>query len=76
MPSRDTFCSCNMAFDECGVDALLEGTRCKSKIANQVDGVIEQAVKDFAFEYLAYGQARNSNELRKYLLCERPVSPT
>ncbi|WP_417433158.1 IS481 family transposase [Kiloniella sp.] len=63
--SRDTFYRYKSAVDEGGVTALLERTRRKPNIANRVDETTEQAVRDFALEFPAYGQARTSNELRK-----------
>lgn len=63
--SRDTFYRYKSADDEGGVTALLERTRRKPNIANRVDETTEQAVRDFALEFPAYGQARTSNELRK-----------
>ena len=63
--SRDTFYRYKQAVEEGGVEALLEKSRRKPNIANRVDENTEQAVKDFAIEFPAYGQARASNELRK-----------
>ena len=63
--SRDTFYRYKSAVDEGGVASLFERTRRKPNLANRVDQATEDAVKDFALEYPAYGQARTSNELRK-----------
>ena len=63
--SRDTFYRYKSAVDEGGVAALLERTRRKPNMANRVDETTEHAVRDFAIEFPAYGQARTSNELRK-----------
>ena len=51
---------------ETGVqDALYEITRRKPILSNRVDPSIEQAVVAMAIDYLAYGQLRVSNELKK-----------
>ena len=63
--SRDTFYRYKRAVEDGGVEALFEQTRRKPNIANRVDQATEDAVKAFALEYPAYGQARTSNELRK-----------
>lgn len=63
--SRDTFYRYRDAYDEGGVDALLETNRSKPNQKNRVDQVIEEAVVKFAFDEPAYGQTRVSNELRK-----------
>ena len=63
--SRDTFYRYKSAVDEGGVEALFERTRRKPNLANRVDIVTEEAVRKFALDFPAYGQARTSNELRK-----------
>lgn len=63
--SRETFYRYKSAAEEGGVDALLEKSRKKPNLKNRVDEAIEEAVKDFAIEYPAYGQLRASNELRR-----------
>lgn len=63
--SRETFYRYQHAVAEGGVDALLEKTRRKPNLKNRVDEQVEQAVRDIAIEFPAYGQLRTSNELRK-----------
>ena len=63
--SRDTFYRYKDAVEHGGVDALLDANRRKPNPKNRVDEAIEQAVKDYAIEFPAHGQARTSNELRK-----------
>lgn len=63
--SRDTFYRYQAAHSAGGVEALFEASRKKPNLKNRVDEVTEQAVKDFALEFPAYGQVRASNELRK-----------
>jgi len=63
--SRDTFYRYQAAHSAGGVEALFEVSRKKPNLKNRVDEVTEQAVKDFALEFPAYGQVRASNELRK-----------
>ena len=63
--SRDTFYRYRDAVDEGGVEALFEVTRKKPNFKNRVDNQTEDAVKSFAIEFPAFGQARTSNELRK-----------
>lgn len=63
--SRETFYRYRDAFNEGGVEALLEKSKRKPNIHNRVDEKIEHAVKEIAIESPAYGQLRASNELRK-----------
>jgi transposase InsO family protein len=63
--SRDTFYRYKSAVEEGGVDALFDRERKKPNLKNRVDEATEEAVKHYAVEYPAYGQARTSNELRK-----------
>lgn len=63
--SRDTFYRYQAAHSAGGVEVLFEVSRKKPNLKNRVDDVTEQAVKDFALEFPAYGQVRASNELRK-----------
>ncbi len=63
--SRDTFYRYKSAVEDGGVDALFEVSRRKPNPKNRVDEKTEQAVKAYAIEFPAHGQARTSNELRK-----------
>ena len=63
--SRDTFYRYKSAVESGGVDALLDKTRRKPNIKNRIDESIETAVKEYAIDFPAHGQARTSNELRK-----------
>ncbi|MEM6812754.1 MAG: IS481 family transposase [Pseudomonadota bacterium] len=63
--SRDTFYRYREAYDENGVEGLLETNRSRPNKKNRVNQVIEDAVIKFAFDEPAYGQTRVSNELRK-----------
>lgn len=63
--SRETFYRYKNAVDEGGIHALLEKSRKKPNFKNRVDEDTEEAVKEFAVEFPAYGQLRASNELRK-----------
>ncbi len=63
--SRDTFYRYKDAVEQGGVNALLDANRRKPNPKNRVDEAIEQAVRDYAIEFPAHGQARTSNELRK-----------
>lgn len=63
--SRGTFYRYKSAVEEGGVEALVERTRRKPNQANRVNDATEQAVIRSATDFLAYGQARTSNELRK-----------
>jgi transposase InsO family protein len=64
--SRDTFYRYKNAVEEGGLEALIEKSRRKPNILNRVDIRIEEAVVKFATDYPAFGQARASNELKKY----------
>lgn len=63
--SRDTFYRYRDAYDEGGVEALLDTNRSKPNKKNRVDQVVEDAVLKFAIDQPAFGQTRVSNELRK-----------
>lgn len=63
--SRDTFYRYKSAVESGGVEALLDKTRRKPNLKNRIDPTVEEAVKNYAIEYPAHGQARTSNELRK-----------
>ena len=52
-------------YENGGEEALLEMSRKKPIIADRVDPVVEKVVLDMAIEYLAYGQLRVSNELKR-----------
>ena len=52
-------------YENGGEEALLEMSRKKPIIADRVDPAVEKAVLDMAIEYLAYGQLRVSNELKR-----------
>jgi len=63
--SRQHFYDIKKAYEEQGIEGLREKTRRKPCLKNRVVPEIEAAVIQMAYEYLAYGQARASNELRK-----------
>lgn len=63
--SRDTFYRYKSAVDEGGVQALFDQNRCKPNLKNRTDPDIEQEVVKYATDYLAHGQHRVSNKLRK-----------
>lgn len=63
--SRDTFYRYRELADEGGVDALLNRSRRAPNLKNRTDEATERAVVDYAVEFLAHGQHRTSNELRK-----------
>ncbi len=63
--SRDTFYRYQEAYEEGGVEALLEANRKKPNRKNRVEKFIEDAIIEFAYEQPAFGQTRVSNELRK-----------
>ena len=48
-----------------GIEALFEGTRRRTNLANRVDDTVEQLVIKFATDFSVYSQTRSSNELRK-----------
>lgn len=64
--SRDTFYRYKNAVEKGGLEALIEKSRRKPNILNRVDIRTEEAVVKFAIDSPAFGQARASNELRKY----------
>jgi transposase InsO family protein len=63
--SRDTFYRYKAAWEDGGLEALLDRNRRGPNPKNRVEPQIEQAVLEFALEYPAHGQVRVSNELRK-----------
>ncbi len=63
--SRDTFYRYKMAFEQGGVEALLETSKRKPNMRNRIDEAIEEEVLRLSFEYPAYGQVRIKNELSK-----------
>lgn len=63
--SRDTFYRYKSAFEEGGVEALVDTSRRKPNMRNRVDEAIEEAILHLSFEYPAYGQVRIKNELAK-----------
>jgi len=63
--SRDTFYRYKSAFEEGGVEALLDASRRKPNMRNRVDEAIEKEILYLSFEYPAYGQVRIKNELAK-----------
>lgn len=63
--SRDTFYRVKNAYDNGGVDALVEQTRRKPNTKNRVPEEVEATVLEFTLEEPSYGQKRASDELRK-----------
>jgi transposase InsO family protein len=63
--SRQHFYDIKQAYDEHGLEGLVEKTRRKPCLKNRVAPEIEEAVLRMANEFPAYGQMRTSNELRK-----------
>lgn len=64
--SRDTFYRDHEPADESGVDALIICSRRVPNFKNRTDDATEQTIVDYAVAFLAHGQHRTSNELRKY----------
>ena len=63
--SRDTFYRYQDGAKNGGVEALLEKSKRVPNPKNRVDPAIEEAVVEYATEFPAHGQTRDSNELRK-----------
>ena len=63
--SRDTFYRYKKAYEEGGVEALIEKSRRKPNLKNRTDELTEKTLIELSLEYPAYGQVRISNELRK-----------
>ena len=63
--SRDTFYRVQRAYDDGGLEALMEKSRRVPNRKNRVSEDVEQAVVAFAIENPAMGQKRTSNELRE-----------
>ncbi len=63
--SRDTFYRYKSAFEQGGVEALLETSKRKPNMRNRIDEAIEEEILSLSFEYPAYGQVRIKNELAK-----------
>jgi transposase InsO family protein len=63
--SRQHFYDIKQAYDEHGIEGLIEKTRRKPCLKNRVAPEVEEAVVRMANEFPAYGQMRTSNELRK-----------
>jgi len=63
--SRDTFYRVQRAYDDGGMEALMEKNRRVPNRKNRVSEDVEQAVVAFAIESPAMGQKRTSNELRE-----------
>lgn len=63
--SRQHFYDIKQAYDEHGIEGLVEKTRKKPCLKNRVAPEVEEAVLRMAYEFPAYGQMRTSNEIRK-----------
>ena len=63
--SRQHFYDIRKAYEEHGLEGLVEKTRKKPCMKNRVAPEVEEAVLRMANEFPAYGQMRVSNELRK-----------
>lgn len=63
--SRDTFYRYKELMEEGGMDNLVDRTRRNPNLKNRVDQATEDAVKQMAIDFPAYGQVRASNELRQ-----------
>ena len=63
--SRDTFYRYKSAYEQGGVEALLDVSRRKPNKKNRIDEVIEEEIVRLSFVYPAYGQVRIKNELAR-----------
>lgn len=63
--SRDTFYRYQEAYEQGGVEALINSNRRVPNIKNRVEPTVESAVVAYAIEQPAHGQHRASNERRK-----------
>ena len=63
--SRDSFYRFKNLYEQGGELALMELSRRKPNCKNRIEESIEEAVKQIAFEFPAFGQQRASNELKK-----------
>ena len=63
--SRDSFYRFKNLYEQGGELALMELSRRKPNRKNRIEESIEEAVKQIAFEFPAFGQQRASNELKK-----------
>jgi transposase InsO family protein len=63
--SRQHFYDIKQAYAKDGLEGLKEKSRRKPCVKNRVAPEVEEAVRQMALEYPAYGQLRASNELRK-----------
>jgi len=63
--SRQHYYDIKQAIEEDGIEALVEKSRCKSRIGNRVSPEVEKSILDYCLEYPTHGQVRVSNELRQ-----------